>query len=72
MAKLPMLDTETVTLEELFSSGKLYRVPLYQHDYVWDQEQWEALWEDVRESRAAPNPHYMGALVLQRGTREPV
>lgn len=70
MAKLRMLDTETVTLEELFSNGKLYRVPLYQRDYMWGQEQWEALWEDVKESRTASNPHYMGALVLQRGARD--
>ena len=31
----------------------------------------EALWEDVLESRAAPFPHYMGALVLQRVPRGP-
>lgn len=60
---------ETVTLETLFSNGNLYRVPLYQRDYAWGEEQWEALWQDVVESRSAPLPHYIGALVLQRGAK---
>lgn len=71
MAKPRLLDTDTITLEELFSNGKLYKVPLYQRDYMWEQEQWEALWEDVLESRTAPFPHYMGALVLQRVVKGP-
>ena len=71
MAKPRMLDTDTVTLEELFSNGKLYKVPLYQRDYMWDREQWEALWEDVLESRSADFPHYMGAVVIQRVQRQP-
>lgn len=71
MAKPRLLDTDTITLEELFSNGKLYKVPLYQRDYMWEQEQWEALWEDVLETRTAPFPHYMGALVLQRVAKGP-
>jgi hypothetical protein len=62
-----LLETETVTLNELFTTvGKTYRVPLYQRDYMWSQEHWDALWEDILDSRDAPFPHYMGALVLQR------
>ncbi|MBL8924604.1 MAG: DUF262 domain-containing protein [Myxococcaceae bacterium] len=70
MAKQRLLDTDTVTLETLFSNGKQYLVPLYQRDYAWGEEQWEALWQDVVESRTAEFPHYMGALVLQRGVKE--
>src|SRR5205814_901908 len=71
MAKPRLLDTETATLEEFFSNGKLYKVPLYQRDYMWEREQWMALWEDVTESRTSIFPHYMGALVLQRVQRGP-
>lgn len=70
MGKPRLLDTDTVTLEELFSNGKRYRVPLYQRDYMWGQEHWEALWEDALESTNAPFPHYMGAVVLQRSTHD--
>jgi hypothetical protein len=69
--KQRLLDTDTVTLEDLFSNGKAYRVPLYQRDYAWDEEQWDALWQDVKESRSAEFPHYMGALVLQRSGSKP-
>jgi hypothetical protein len=71
MAKQRLLDTDTSTLDDILSTGKLYRVPLYQRDYSWGADQWEALWQDVLESRSAPFPHYMGALVLQRVEREP-
>lgn len=71
MPKQRLLDTDTVTLQDLFSNGKLYQVPLYQRDYAWGEEQWEALWQDVVESRSAQFPHYMGALVLQRLPKGP-
>ncbi|MEW5742573.1 MAG: DUF262 domain-containing HNH endonuclease family protein [Myxococcota bacterium] len=70
MAKQRLLDTDTVSLKEFFSAGRQYRVPLFQRDYAWDVEQWEALWQDVVESRSAAFPHYMGAIVLQRGPKE--
>ncbi|MBK8262669.1 MAG: DUF262 domain-containing protein [Nannocystis sp.] len=48
-------------------------IPLFQRPYVWGPDQWEALWEDIREmtegihdpgvgSRPA---HFLGAIVLQ-------
>ena len=72
MAKQGLLETESVNLEGLFASGKLYRVPLYQRDYAWTEEQWELLWQDLLESQTTQFPHYMGALVFQRQLSEPI
>jgi hypothetical protein len=71
MARNTLLETDTVTLEQLFSNGYLYRVPMFQRDYAWDREQWSGLWEDILESRKTDFPHYMGALVLQRAPNQP-
>lgn len=60
-----LLDTNTANLNEILGNGKIYRVPLYQRDYSWEEENWEDLWEDVVEARMASFPHYMGAIVLQ-------
>ena len=66
------MKSETVHIQQLFQERRQYRVPFYQRAYVWDkEEQWEPLWNDVREkaeSRAdgqTPAPHFLGAIVLE-------
>ncbi len=66
MAKANILNTRTINYMELIGNGKLYRVPPYQRDYSWSQEQWEDLWNDIVELRPrAEDRHYMGALVVE-------
>jgi hypothetical protein len=72
VAKTNLLNTRTTTFLELIGNGKIYRVPAYQRDYSWEEEQWEDLWNDVQELRQDPEGrHYMGALVVEgRNDRE--
>ena len=65
MSQAPLLDTSTVDLNTLFSNGKRYRVPDFQRDYSWSEEEWEDLWSDIVEIQTGSQPHYMGAIVLQ-------
>ncbi len=72
MSRADVLDTGTTNYLDLIGTGKAYRVPPYQRDYAWTQQEWEDLWNDVVELRGEPaGRHYMGALVVQaRGDRE--
>jgi hypothetical protein len=66
MARSNLLNTRTTNFLELFGNGRIYRVPPYQRDYSWEEEQWEDLWNDVLELRPEPDDrHYMGALVVE-------
>ena len=66
MAKTNLLNTRTTNFLELVGNGKIYRVPPYQRDYSWEEEQWEDLWNDIIELRGRPDDrHYMGALVVE-------
>lgn len=66
MAKTNLLNTRTTNFLELVGNGKIYRVPPYQRDYSWEEEQWEDLWNDIVELREHPDDrHYMGALVVE-------
>lgn len=66
MAKSNLLKTQDVTFLDLIGNGKKYRVPLFQRDYAWEDEQWEDLWNDIQELLVTPNNfHYMGALVVE-------
>ncbi len=72
MAKASVLSTRTIDYLELIGNGRRYRVPPYQRDYSWTEEQWEDLWNDIIDMRSTPDDrHYLGALVVEeRGDRE--
>lgn len=66
MAKHNLLDTDTVSINDLLTNGKIYRVPQYQRDYSWREENWDDLWTDIVGVENEDRPHYMGAIVLQQ------
>ncbi len=65
MASVNLLDTKTVNLNDVLGNGKIYRVPQFQRDYSWGQDNWEDLWNDISIVKATGSPHYMGSVVLQ-------
>ena len=66
MAKSNLLNTRTTNYLELVANGRIYRVPPYQRDYSWEEEQWEDLWNDILDlRRRSEDRHYMGALVVE-------
>ncbi|NJO47844.1 MAG: DUF262 domain-containing protein [Oscillatoriales cyanobacterium RM2_1_1] len=69
MARINLLDTRTTSFGDLISNGKIYRVPPFQRDYSWNEENWEDLWQDILVLHMNPDSsHYMGALVLQNSS----
>jgi uncharacterized protein with ParB-like and HNH nuclease domain len=66
MARSNLLDTRTTSFGDLIGNGKIYRVPPFQRDYSWKEENWEDLWQDILIIHNQPDSsHYMGAIVLQ-------
>ena len=70
MATGHLLDTKTVNLNDILGNGKIYRVPQFQRDYSWEQDNWEDLWNDIELASETDNAHYMGSVVLQSSTQE--
>src|ERR1051325_2186823 len=69
------LETQVLTPQLVFMQPQRLVVPLFQRRYVWNQEsQWEPLWDDVvrvaerllQRSHFKPQPHFLGAVVLQQ------
>lgn len=59
--------TENNTFRKLIGNGLTYRIPRFQRDYSWTNEEWEDLWADILGTLEAGGEasHYMGYLVLQ-------
>ncbi|PAX07300.1 DUF262 domain-containing protein [Sphingomonas lenta] len=64
------MQVATLAVQHLFEQNVLYRVPLYQRPYVWNEDgQWRPMWDDI--SRLAdqvmagekPRAHFLGATV---------
>ena len=59
--------TRNDTYRKLMGNGLIYRIPRFQHDYSWTEEEQEDLWADINGTiKLDGEPaHYMGYLVLQ-------
>jgi hypothetical protein len=67
-----MLAGETGLLEILSWMSRQYVVPLFQRQYVWDEEQWSELWDDIvglvpDTGALATRKHFVGSVVTQQG-----
>ncbi len=60
-----LLTTSNPNISEILGNGRKYKVPAYQRDYSWDEDNWQDLWEDILESETTNQEHYLGAIVLQ-------
>lgn len=60
-------NTSNQTFRQLLGNGLIYRVPPFQRDYSWGEDEWDDLWQDMLgllDPDGEP-AHYMGYLVLQ-------
>lgn len=60
-------NTTNATFRQLLGNGLTYRVPPFQRDYSWTEDEWEDLWEDIMGLYLEDGEpaHYLSYLVLQ-------
>ncbi len=60
-------NTTNSTYRQLLGNGLSYRVPPFQRDYSWTDDEWDDFWQDILGLFEADGElaHYMGYLVLQ-------
>lgn len=61
-------------LQDLFAGEDQYVVPVFQRRYQWEQEHWEALWDDLStllESQNGSEEHFIGAFVCMAAENRP-
>ncbi len=60
-------NTTNATFRQILGNGLTYRVPPFQRDYSWTEDEWDDLWQDLLGlfDEDGEDAHYMGYLVLQ-------
>lgn len=48
----------------------IYIIPRNQREYIWKDDNWNDLLEDVKFSTQSNTPHFIGSVVLQKGDEE--
>lgn len=66
MAASQNFNTSNRSFRQMFGNGLSYKVPMFQRDYSWEDDQWDDLWNDIVLTAAnrENGVHYMGYLVL--------
>lgn len=44
-------NTTNSTFRQLLGNGLSYRVPPFQRDYSWSEDEWDDLWQDIGDRR---------------------
>ncbi|MBO1081657.1 DUF262 domain-containing protein [Roseomonas haemaphysalidis] len=67
------MQPEYINVGDLFSRENVFAVPLFQRPYVWDEDRWELLWDDITRvteetlaAARAPRRHFLGSIVVQQ------
>ena len=72
------MDSDDLTVQQIFQDRRQYMVPFYQRTYVWTlEDQWQQLWDDIETKAEARlwgsdnyTPHFLGAIVLDPQPRD--
>lgn len=56
-----------ILISGIFNGSRLLEVPFYQRAYVWQEEQWERLLEDLKYVTSSRKQYFMGSIILKSG-----
>lgn len=57
------LEPAIKTIENLISSRRRYKVPVYQRDYSWTKDEREELWEDIYSAWNNNDDYFLGCIL---------
>ncbi len=58
-----------ILISGIFNGSRLLEVPFYQRAYVWGEEQWERLLEDLAYVSRTRKPYFLGSIILKSGRK---
>lgn len=54
------------TINDIFNGNRILEIPFFQRAYVWGEEQWERLIEDMETVSRTNKPYFLGSVILKQ------
>lgn len=64
------MDAGKRTINEIFNGSRVLEIPFFQRSYVWGENQWERLLEDVEHVSKTFDTYFMGSVILKQKQTE--
>jgi hypothetical protein len=74
------INPDPCTIKDFLIKNVEFKIPAYQRNYAWEQDQLEKLWEDITDTEknnftgfdlkeeTVQRPHFLGAIVTEQGS----
>lgn len=60
------MDAGKRTINDIFTGSKMLEIPFFQRSYVWKENEWERMLEDIENVCVTREPYFMGAVILKQ------
>lgn len=54
------------TISDIFNGNRILEIPFFQRAYVWGDEQWSRLLEDMEQISQQNTPYFLGSVILKQ------
>ena len=63
------MDAHKALITKIFNNSTLVEVPFFQRSYVWKEDLWARLLEDMEFVVKTKKPHFLGSIILKEGRK---
>lgn len=60
------MDAGKRTINDIFNGNRVLEIPFFQRAYVWGEDQWERLLEDLKSVSVSNKPYFLGSVILKQ------
>ena len=60
------MDAGKRTINDIFNGNRILEIPFFQRAYVWGEDQWERLLEDMQNVSISNKPYFLGSVILKQ------
>lgn len=60
------MDAGKRTINDIFNGNRILEIPFFQRAYVWGDDQWERLLEDMQNVSISNKPYFLGSVILKQ------
>lgn len=63
------MDAHKALIQNIFNGGTLIEIPFFQRSYVWKDDLWQRLLDDMEYVTKTRRPHFFGSIILKAGRK---